>query len=65
MIEMKKVDLSGIKFLVLDEADRMLDMVSFCMAMRLRHRRVFTLFLTAIIFVLTFSGIRATNPINC
>jgi ATP-dependent RNA helicase DDX5/DBP2 len=28
LIEMKKVDLSGIKYLVLDEADRMLDMVS-------------------------------------
>jgi ATP-dependent RNA helicase DDX5/DBP2 len=27
LIEMKKVDLSGIKYLVLDEADRMLDMV--------------------------------------
>jgi ATP-dependent RNA helicase DDX5/DBP2 len=28
LIEMKKADLSGIKYLVLDEADRMLDMVS-------------------------------------
>jgi ATP-dependent RNA helicase DDX5/DBP2 len=31
LIEMKKVDLSGIKYLVLDEADRMLDMVRFVM----------------------------------
>lgn len=28
LLEMKKVDLSGIKYLVLDEADRMLDMVT-------------------------------------
>jgi len=32
LLEMKKADLSGIKYLVLDEADRMLDMVRFrCM----------------------------------
>ena len=30
LLEMRKADLSGIKYLVLDEADRMLDMVSGC-----------------------------------
>lgn len=40
LIEMRKVDLSAIKYLVLDEADRMLDMVSlfwiwrFCLSLR-------------------------------
>ena len=29
LLEMKKADLSGIKYVVLDEADRMLDMVRF------------------------------------
>ena len=47
LIEQRKADLSGVKFLVLDEADRMLDMVS-CVYL------CSSLFLSLLLFVVVF-----------
>lgn len=61
LLEMRKADLSSIKFLVLDEADRMLDMVSFYKP----KRRLFLVCVTAYTLPLPifFAGFRATNSV--
>lgn len=62
LLEMKKADLSGIKYLVLDEADRMLDMV------RKKERILGSLcihhFSHSIALLCVTSGFRTSNPID-
>ena len=69
LIEMRKCDLSNIKYLVLDEADRMLDMVCVGFFYRLLVFKEFSaLCLTPLLFFhfycSFFSGFRTANSIN-
>lgn len=61
LLEMRKADLSSIKFLVLDEADRMLDMVSKAM---LSNSVISCRSTVCLIYFLIFLGIRTSNTVH-
>ena len=69
LIEMRKCDLSNIKYLVLDEADRMLDMVSLnfvsttFLCVKFKNLNFHLLDFSHVFN--SFQGFRTTNPLDC
>jgi hypothetical protein len=63
LLEMRKADLSSIKYLVLDEADRMLDMVSQRKAIFCKEKFLLYSLLKVSFFPLFVTGFRATDSV--